>query len=148
VPFLSRQIRDLEIEVGVPLLERRARGIELTPAGRVFDYARLALLQVETAGAAARRVAQPEKASFVLGFLIGHEVVWLPETLRILRKESPDIEITLSSQSSPDLAGALMRGKVRCVSSARTPSARSRFQITYQGAACCRASIRAPPRRA
>jgi LysR family transcriptional regulator, hca operon transcriptional activator len=148
VPFLSRQIRDLEIEVGVPLLERRARGIELTPAGRVFDYARLALLQVETAGAAARRVAQPEKASFVLGFLIGHEVVWLPETLRILRQESPDIEITLSSQSSPDLAGALMRGKVRCVSSARTPSARSRFQITYQGAACCRASIRAPPRRA
>jgi len=107
VPFLSRQIRDLEIEVGVPLLERRARGIELTPAGRVFlDYARLALLQVETAGEAARRVAQPEKASFDLGFLIGHEVVWLPETLRILRQESPDIEITLSSQSSPDLAGA------------------------------------------
>ena len=97
----------MEIEVGVPLLERRARGIELTPAGRVFlDYARLALLQVETAGEAARRVAQPEKASFVLGFLIGHEVVWLPETLRILRQESPDIEITLSSQSSPDLAGA------------------------------------------
>ena len=107
MPFLSRQIRDLEIEVGVPLLERRARGIELTPAGRVFlDYARLALLQVETAGEAARRVAQPEKASFDLGFLIGHEVVWLPETLRILRQESPDIEITLSSQSSPDLAGA------------------------------------------
>jgi len=86
----------LEIEVGVPLLERRARGIELTPAGRVFlDYAQLALLQVETAGEAAQRVAQPEKASFVLGFLIGHEVVWLPETLRILRQESPDIEITL-----------------------------------------------------
>ena len=60
--FSRRQIRDLEIEVGVPLLERRARGIELTPAGRVFlDYAQLALLQVETAGEAARRVAQPEK---------------------------------------------------------------------------------------
>src|SRR5712671_5309429 len=85
----------------------------LTAAGRVFlDHARLVLLQVETAGEAARRVAQPQKASFVLGFLTGHEVVWLPETLRILRQESPDIEITLSSQSSPDLAGALMRGKV------------------------------------
>ena len=124
MPFLSRQIRDLEIEVGVPLLERRARGIELTPAGRVFlDYARLALLQVETAGEAARRVAQPEKASFVLGFLIGHEVVWLPETLRILRQESPDIEITLSSQSSPDLAGALMRGKVDVAFLRREPQA-------------------------
>lgn len=112
-PSLSRQIRDLEIEIGVKLLERGARGIELTAAGRVFlDYARLALLQVETAVEAARRAAQPEKAAFVLGFLTGQEVVWLPETLRILRDEDPGIEITLVSQSSPELAGGLMRGKV------------------------------------
>jgi LysR family hca operon transcriptional activator len=112
-PSLSRQLRDLELEVGVTLIERRARGIELTAAGRVFlDHARFALLQVELAGEAARRVAQPETASFGLGFLTGHEVIWLPEALRILRHEQPDIEITLSSQSSPDLAGALMRGKV------------------------------------
>ena len=38
--------------------------------------------------------------------------MWLPEALRILRGEQPDIEITLASQSSPELAGALMRGKV------------------------------------
>src|SRR5689334_16413864 len=69
-PSLSRQIRDLETEVGVSLIERHARGIELTAAGRVFlDHARLALLQVETAGEAARRAAQPERASFVIGFL-------------------------------------------------------------------------------
>lgn len=112
-PSLSRQIRDLELEVGVKLLERGARGIELTPAGRTFlDHARLALLQVEAAGDAARRVAQPQKAAFVIGFLTGAEVMWLPEALRILREEQPGIEITLSSQSSPDLAGALMRGKV------------------------------------
>lgn len=112
-PSLSRQIRDLELEVGVPLLVRGARGIELTAAGRVFlDHARLALLQVEAAGEAARRAAQPEKAAFVMGFLTGHEVVWLPEALRILRDEQPDVEITLSSQSSPELAGALMRGKI------------------------------------
>ena len=85
----------------------------MTTAGRVFlDHARLALLQVETAGEAARRAAQPEKASFVVGFLTGHEMIWLPETLRILREEDPDSEITLSSQPSPELAGALMRGKV------------------------------------
>jgi LysR family hca operon transcriptional activator len=112
-PSLSRQIRDLELEVGVKLLERGARGVELTAAGRTFlDHARLALLQVEAAGDAARRAAQPEKAVFVVGFLTGAEVVWLPEVLRILREEQPGIEITLSSQSSPDLAGALMRGKV------------------------------------
>jgi LysR family hca operon transcriptional activator len=112
-PSLSRQIHDLELEVGTPLLERKARGIELTAAGRVFlDHARLALMQVEAAGDAARRAAAPDKASFVLGFLTGHEVIWLPQALRILREEMPGLEITLSSQSSPDLAGALMRGKV------------------------------------
>jgi LysR family hca operon transcriptional activator len=112
-PSLSRQIRDLESEVGVPLLERGARGVGLTPSGRVFlDHARLALAQVDAAGEAARRVARPERTCFVLGFLTGHEVLWLPEALRILRQELPAVDITLSSQSSPDLAGALMRGKV------------------------------------
>src|SRR6202167_2132215 len=112
-PSLSRQIRDLELEVGVKLLERRARGIELTASGRTFlDHARLALLQVEAAGEAARRAARPDKAAFVIGFLAGQELVWLPEALRILREEQPAIEITLASQSSPELAGALMRGKV------------------------------------
>lgn len=55
-PSLSRQIRDLEYEVGVPLLSRVARGVELTEAGRVFlDHARLALAQVDAAKEAARR---------------------------------------------------------------------------------------------
>jgi LysR family hca operon transcriptional activator len=112
-PSLSRQIRDLELEVGVKLLERGARGIELTASGRTFlDHARLALLQVDAAGEAARRAAQPEKSAFTIGFLAGQELVWLPETLRILRAEQPDIEVTLASQSSPELAGGLMRGKV------------------------------------
>jgi LysR family hca operon transcriptional activator len=110
---LSRQIRDLEVEVGVKLLERGARGVALTAAGRTFlDHARLALLQVEAAGEAARRVAQPQKATFMIGFLTGHEMVWLPDALRILREEEPAIEITLASQSSPALAGALMRGTI------------------------------------
>ena len=49
-PSLSRQIRDLEDEVGARLLTRRARGIELTPAGRAFpEHARVVLSQVEAA---------------------------------------------------------------------------------------------------
>src|SRR6266550_2250445 len=58
-PSLSRQIRDLEMEVGAQLLVRSVRGIELTPAGRAFlDHARLALSQVEAAGEAARRATR------------------------------------------------------------------------------------------
>ena len=112
-PSLSRQIRDLELEVGVKLLERRPRGITLTPAGRVFlDHARMALLQVETASEAARRTEQPDKPVFVIGFLVGQEVTLLPETLRMLREEAPAVEITFLSLASPQLALALMRGKV------------------------------------
>lgn len=112
-PSLSRQIRDLEREVGTALLARNARGVELTEAGRAFiDHARMALLQVEAASEAARRAAAPAKASFVLGFLTGYEVTWLPPALRILREVTPNPEITLSSQSSPELVSALLRGKV------------------------------------
>jgi LysR family hca operon transcriptional activator len=112
-PSLSRQIRDLETEVGVKLLERQARGVALTTAGRVFlDHARLALLQVEAATEGARRTEQPERPVFTMGFLAGQEVVWLPHALRIIREEAPGVEITLSSQSSPELALALMRGKL------------------------------------
>ncbi len=112
-PSLSRQIRDLEYEVGAQLMIRSAHGIELTAAGRVFlDHARLALAQVDAAREAARRAAQPAKPSFALGFLTGKEIDWLPEAIRLLRDELPNIEITVSSQYSPDLADALVRGKL------------------------------------
>jgi LysR family hca operon transcriptional activator len=112
-PSLSRQIRDLEFEVGAELLTRSVKGVELTPAGRAFlDHARLALAQVEAAGAAARRASKPAKASFALGFLTGQEMDWLPEAMRILRDDLPSIDVTVSSHYSPDLADALMRGKL------------------------------------
>jgi LysR family hca operon transcriptional activator len=112
-PSVSRQMRDLEREVGVSLLVRNARGIELTDAGRVFlEHARLALLQVDAAGEAARRSSRSAKASFVLGFLTGHEVTWMTEALRGLRDELPSLDVTIASQSSPELAGALLRGSV------------------------------------
>jgi LysR family transcriptional regulator, hca operon transcriptional activator len=112
-PSLSRQIRDLEYEVGAQLLVRSARGVELTQSGRAFlDHARLALVQVETGVEAARRVAKPAKPTFALGFLTGQEMDWLPQAMRILRDELPNIEVSVSSQDSPDLARALMSAKL------------------------------------
>jgi LysR family hca operon transcriptional activator len=112
-PSLSRQIRDLEGEVGAQLLRRRARGIELTPAGRAFlDHARSVLSQVEAAAEAARRVAHPAKPCFSMGFLTGHELTWMPEALRILRDELPNIDVMISSQYSPLLADGLAKGKI------------------------------------
>jgi LysR family transcriptional regulator, hca operon transcriptional activator len=112
-PSLSRQIRELEDEVGARLLTRRPRGIELTPAGRAFlDHARVALSQVEAGAEAARRVAHPAKPCFVMGFLTGYELTWMPEALRILRDELPHIDVMISSQYSPQLANALLKGTV------------------------------------
>jgi LysR family transcriptional regulator, hca operon transcriptional activator len=112
-PSLSRQIRDLELEIGVKLLERKARGIALTAAGRVFlDHARLALMQIEVGCEGARATQKPEKPGFVIGFLLGQEAIWLPESLRILREEAPGAEIILMTKSSPELADGLMQGKI------------------------------------
>jgi LysR family hca operon transcriptional activator len=112
-PSLSRQIRELEAEVGVRLLIRNARGVELTAAGRAFlDHARSALAQSEAAIQAARRAAHPAKPVFALGFLTGQEVDWLSEAMRLLRDELPKIDVTISSQYSPLLGDALMRGKL------------------------------------
>src|SRR6195256_5329954 len=112
-PSLSRQIRDLEGEVGAELLTRRARGIELTPAGRAFlDHARLVLSGGEAETEAARRVAHPAKPCFTLGFLTGHELRWMPEALRILHDELPNVDVMISSQYSPLLAAGLSKGTV------------------------------------
>jgi LysR family hca operon transcriptional activator len=112
-PSLSRQIRDLEEEIGAQLFTRGARGIKLTPAGRAFlDHARLVLSQVEAASEAARRVAHPAKPCFTMGFLTGHELTWMPEAIKILRGELPNIDVMISSQYSPRLADGLSKGKI------------------------------------
>src|SRR4030088_3255292 len=106
-------MRELETEVGVPLMNRSVRGIELTAAGRAFlDHARLALAQVEAGREAARRASEPANQSFALGFLTGQEMDWLPEAVRILHDELPNMEVTVSSKYSPQLADALTRGKL------------------------------------
>ena len=112
-PSLSRQIRDLEYEVGAGLLTRGARGVELTAAGRAFlDHARLALAQADAAGEAARRAAQPARTTFAIGFQTGYEVTWLAKAMHLLRDELHHIEVKLTSNYSPDLADALVRGSL------------------------------------
>src|ERR1700758_1735420 len=112
-PSLSRQIRDLEHQVGAELLSRSVNGVELTAAGKAFlDHARLALMQVDAAVEAARKAAQPARKTFAIGFQTGHEMNWLPRAMHVLRDELKNIEVTISSDYSPDLAEALVRGQL------------------------------------
>ncbi len=112
-PSLSRQIRHLEREIGAALFSRRARGVELTAAGRVFlDHARATLAQAETAVRSARQLASPAKPTFTLGFMIGHDATWIPKALHVLRDQLPEIHAVISTQSSPQLAAALSQGLI------------------------------------
>jgi LysR family hca operon transcriptional activator len=112
-PSLSRQMRDLEAELGCDLMIRSVKGIELTKAGKVFlDHARVVLNQAEMAIAAARRAAAPEKAMFALGFLTGYEFQWLAAVMNIMRDALPNTEVVIHSLSSPELADGLMRGRI------------------------------------
>jgi LysR family hca operon transcriptional activator len=112
-PSLSRQMRDLEQEVGAALFVRSVRGVELTAAGRAFlDHARLALTQAEAAAEAARRAVRPAKAIFAVAFLTGQEAAWLSRATRILSDELPNIEIRVSSGFSVSLAEDLKQGRV------------------------------------
>jgi LysR family hca operon transcriptional activator len=110
-PTLSRQIGDLENEIGARLMVRNSRGVELTSAGQVFlDHARVVLSQIEVGVEAARRLADPAKPYFVLGFLTGHESTWLPAALQLLRDQLPGAHVVVSSQVSPHLAVAIAGG--------------------------------------
>jgi len=112
-PSLSRQIRDLETHVGAQLFLRSVRGVELTAAGKAFlVHARLALVHVDAAVEAARRAAQPERKSFTIGFQTGHEMNWLTPAMQLLHDELKEIQVTVSSDYSPDLAEALARGRL------------------------------------
>jgi LysR family hca operon transcriptional activator len=112
-PSLSRQIRDLETELGAQLIIRGPREMELTQAGRVFlDHARVILLQVEAACEAARRAARPAKTQFIVGFLTGYEMEWLPRILETLSVDLQSTDLTIHSASSPELTQALLNGKI------------------------------------
>jgi LysR family transcriptional regulator, hca operon transcriptional activator len=112
-PSLSRQMRDLEAELGCALMTRSVHGIELTAAGRVLlDHARIVLQQVKGAIEATKRAAAASRPSFVLGFLTGHEFEWLTAVIGILANELPNTEVVILSLSSPDLAAGLIGGRI------------------------------------
>ena len=133
-PSLSRQLRDLELEVGAQLLIRGPRGVTLTPSGRAFlDHARLALLQSGEAIAAARRAARPIKASFSVGFLTGQEVEWLRHVTELLRDELQGIDFRVTSDFSPAIGAAIQRGEIDLGFSRIEPQPNVTYKIiTYE----------------
>lgn len=108
-PSLSRQLIELEDELGVRLFERRSRGVVLTDPGLVFlERGRRLLKEVEDAAAAARNTP----AVLRLGVLPGLELTTLPRVIKLARRHSSDAEIRVMSASSPRLIEELRAGNL------------------------------------
>lgn len=112
-PPLSRQIRDLEDELGTPLLERTRRAVRLTPAGWAFlEECYPILRQAEQAVRAARAAAAGGQGELKFGYAPGPTQEFLRELLRRLRETDPGLRIELHDLTTEEMMTGLRAGKL------------------------------------
>jgi LysR family transcriptional regulator, benzoate and cis,cis-muconate-responsive activator of ben and cat genes len=112
-PPLSRQIQQLEGEVGAELIDRSSRPLKLTEPGRLFyEQAVQVLSRVEEMRTMMKRALKIEKRQFVIGFvgsvLYGH----LPELVREFRRAAPEVELHLVELVTLEQISALKEGRI------------------------------------
>ena len=112
-PTLSTQIRKLEEELGVSLVERAPRNVMLTPVGLdMAERARRVLAEVEQMKEAARRTRDPEAGSVRLGIFPTLGPYLLPHVVPGLRTRFPRLELLLVEEKTPVLLERLHAGKL------------------------------------
>lgn len=113
-PPLSRQIRDLEEELGVELFERTARSVRLTGAGKVFlGEARAVLQRADEARAKVRDAGHLPEGPLSVRFAPSLTVDLLPEALLRFQKSHPSVRVSLHDLSSEGMIGGLRRGDLQ-----------------------------------
>jgi len=113
-PPLSLQIQAIERELGVSLLKRTRRNVELTPAGQLFlQEARLALLQADRAVQTVTRAAKGEMGTLRMSFITSAPLVNVfTSAVRTFRTTSPDVHLELRSTSSVKIIDDVLLGTV------------------------------------
>lgn len=113
-PPLSLQIQAIERELGVTLLKRTRRNVELTPAGALFlKEARLALLQADRAVQTVTRAAHGEMGTLSLSFITSVPLVNVfTSAVRAFRLASPDVHLELKAQASVKIIDDVLLGTV------------------------------------
>jgi LysR family transcriptional regulator, benzoate and cis,cis-muconate-responsive activator of ben and cat genes len=113
-PALSRQIRDLEDELGFSLLERTAKSVRLTDAGRAFlDNARALLQNADEAVTKARAVASAEPTELPIGYSPTPTAEILPKTLRAFQRAMPSVHVKLHDWSNKDILDGIRDGRLQ-----------------------------------
>src|SRR5581483_4793283 len=113
-PTLSRQIRDLEDELGIVLFDRGAKAVRLTEAGRVLlTEARIALQGVQDAVQMAKAVAAGKRAEIHVGYAPSLTVELLPRALRYFRESNPGVRVQLHDLSTREMLDGLREGNLQ-----------------------------------
>src|SRR5436305_1639610 len=113
-PGLSRQIRDLEDELGFSLLERSAKSVRLTDAGRIFlTEARAVLQRAEEAVKTAKAVATGIDGELHVGYAPSLTARILPPTLRAFQAELPKVRVQLHDLSTEEMFAGLREGNLQ-----------------------------------
>jgi LysR family transcriptional regulator, benzoate and cis,cis-muconate-responsive activator of ben and cat genes len=132
-PALSRQIRDLEDEIGFCLLKRTAKSVRLTDAGRVFlDDARALLQHADEAVKKARSVASAEPTELHVGYSPTPVAEILPKTLRAFQHAMPDIHVRLHDWSNKAILDGVRDGRLQLGLIVSSPKASSLRDLRYE----------------
>ena len=113
-PALSRQIQDLEKELGFELFQRLPRGVKLNAAGKLFlEDARRVLRELSEAAVRAGRVASGRSGTLRVGFT--ENASWrgvVPDSFRRYREKQPDAELQLQPDASLAQLEAVRAGRL------------------------------------
>jgi LysR family transcriptional regulator, benzoate and cis,cis-muconate-responsive activator of ben and cat genes len=140
-PPLSRQIHDLEQELGVELFKRTAKSLALTEAGKIFLIeARAVLLRVDKAVETVRTVAFGDRGQLRVGYSPSLTAEILPKALRTFERDRPGVRVSLHDLSSEECADRLTAKKLDLALTVRLSAARMRglsFEKLISYPLCC-----------
>ena len=112
-PTLSTQIRKLEEELGISLVERAPRKVMLTPIGEdIAHRARHVLRDIEHIKDAARRSNDPQTGTIKLGIFPTLAPYLLPHVIPVIRKRYPDLRMQLAEEKTEDILNMLDQGRL------------------------------------
>jgi DNA-binding transcriptional LysR family regulator len=112
-PPLSQQIRRLERELGVRLLHRTSRRVELTDAGHAFLVeARLTLAQADRATQVANRAASGEAGQLIIGHMASAELNVFPRLLPVFQKRYPAVDLAFQLLGASEQFELLRAGEI------------------------------------
>ncbi len=113
-PGVSRQIRDLEEEIGFKLFERGPQSLKLTRAGKTFlAEARAVLQRAEDAVKTARAVANKIGGELHVAYAPSLTVKILPQALRVFQEKYPAVRIVLHDLSTEEMLAGVREGKLQ-----------------------------------